>query len=66
MRAWHFSKTVLDLTQMEAKGLSQELNLNFMFLLPSPRIMVKFGIHNLEGRQDIELAEPLKLPVICY
>ena len=52
---------------MEAKGLSQELNLNFTFLLPSPRILEKFGIH-VEGRQDAGYGTggALDLPVICY
>jgi hypothetical protein len=51
---------------MDAKGLAPELNLNFEFLLPSLRTMEKFGITNVEGRQDIELAERLGLAVIYY
>lgn len=60
------SQKLFDITQMDAKGLSQELNLNFEFLLPSIRTMEKFGIRNVEGRQDIELAERLGLLVIYY
>ena len=60
------SQKLFDLTQMDAKGLAPELNLNFEFLLPSLRTMEKFGITNVEGRQDIELAERLGLAVIYY
>jgi hypothetical protein len=60
------SQKLFALTQMDAKGLSQELNLNFEFLLPSLRTMEKFGIHHVEGRQDIDLAERLGLSVIYY
>lgn len=63
-QAGYFSQKLFDLTQIEAKGLSQELNLNFEFLLPSLRTMEQFGIRHVEGRQDIELAKRLRLPVI--
>lgn len=60
------SQRLFDITQEDSKGLSPELNLNFEFLLPSIRTMEKFGIGNVEGRQDIELAERLGLTVIYY
>jgi hypothetical protein len=60
------SQELFDITQEEAKGLSQKTNLHFDFLLPSIRTMEKFGIRNVEGRQDIELAERLGLFVIYY
>jgi hypothetical protein len=60
------SQKLFDMTQRDAKGLSPELNLNFEFLLPSLRTMEQFGIRNVEGRQDIELAERLGLQVIYY
>lgn len=60
------SQKLFDVTQMDAKGLLQELNLNFEFLLPSLKTMEKFGLRNVEGKQDIELAERLELPVIYY
>ena len=60
------SQKLFDITQEEAKGLPPELNLNFEFLLPSIRTMENFGILNVEGRQDIELAERLGLSVIYY
>ena len=60
------SQKLFDITQRDAKGLSPDLNLNFEFLLPSIRTMEQFGIRNVEGRQDIELAERLGLRVIYY
>ncbi|HWR58808.1 MAG TPA: ATP-dependent Clp protease proteolytic subunit [Thermodesulfovibrionales bacterium] len=60
------SQELFDMTQEDAKGLSQKMNLNFDFLLPSIRTMEKFGIRNVEGRQDIELAERFGKTVIYY
>jgi hypothetical protein len=60
------SQKLFDISQEDAKGLSQELNLNFEFLLPSIRTMEKFGIGSVEGRQDIELADRLGLRIIYY
>ena len=60
------SQELFDITQEEAKGLSQKMNLNFDFLLPSIRTMEKFGIRNVEGKQDVELAERFGKFVIYY
>ncbi len=60
------SQKLFDITQLNAKGLSPEQNLDFEFLLPSIRTMARFGIHHVEGRQDIDLAERLGLAVIYY
>lgn len=60
------SQKLFDITQEDAKGLPQELKLNFEFLLPSIRTMEQFGIRNVEGRQDIELAERLGIQIIYY
>ena len=60
------SQKLFDVTQKESKGLAPELNLKFEFLLPSAKTMEKFGIRNVEGRQDVELAERLGLSVIYY
>jgi hypothetical protein len=60
------SQKLFAVTQKESKGLAPELNLKFEFLLPSVKTMEKFGIRNVEGRQDVELAERLGLSVIYY
>jgi hypothetical protein len=60
------SQKLFAVTQKESKGLAPELNLKFEFLLPSVKTMGKFGIRNVEGRQDVELAERLGLSVIYY
>lgn len=60
------SQELFDLTQESAKGLSKKMNLDFDFLLPSIRTMEKFGIRNVEGKQDIELAERFGKSVIYY
>ena len=60
------SQKLFAVTQKESKGLAPELNLKFEFLLPSVKTMEKFGIRNVEGRQDVELAECLGLSVIYY
>ena len=60
------SQKLFEITQRDAKGLPPDLGLDFEFLLPSIYTMEKFGIGNVEGRQNIELAELLGLKVIYY
>lgn len=62
----NISQKLFDVTQTDTKGLPPELNLKFEFLLPSVKTMEKFGIRNVEGRQDVDLAEHLGLSVIYY
>lgn len=59
------SQELFDLTQQEGKGLPEHLNMDFEFLLPSNRTMERFGIGNVSGRQDVEVAEQL-MKVIYY
>jgi len=59
------SQELFDLTQQEGKGLPEHLKMNFEFLLPSNRTMERFGIRNVSGVQDVEVAEQL-MKVIYY
>ncbi|MFH1389294.1 MAG: hypothetical protein ABIH56_00990 [Candidatus Margulisiibacteriota bacterium] len=60
------SQKLFDLTQEPGKGVSVASGEGFDFLLPSLRTMEDYGIKNVSGAQDVDLAEKLGIKVIYY
>lgn len=60
------SQEFFDLTQSKGKGLIDYSDYTFDFLIPSPVTLEKWGIKNVEGISDINMAIELGIKVIYY